>query len=52
VKSLLILTPNKFVEWLMQQKLIPEQQFYRHGNAQPVKLKLGMHSNAKQHPHR
>ena len=45
VKSLLVLTPAKLTEWLIQQGLVPQEQI-EHGQ----KLKLGMYSDSKKFP--
>jgi len=46
VKGLLVHTPAKFTEWLIQQGLVRSEQFEA-----GVKLKLGMYSDGKKFPH-
>ena len=46
VKGLLVHTPAKFTEWLIQQGLVRSEQFEG-----KVKLKLGMYSDGKKFPH-
>ncbi|XP_039279025.1 uncharacterized protein LOC111049879 [Nilaparvata lugens] len=53
VKSVLMYTPSKFTEWLIQQGLVRSEQFCNeHVNPDftPVKLKLGMYSDATKFP--
>jgi len=49
VKSLLIHTPAKFTEWLIQQGLVRSEQ-YDKSSGNKVKLKLGMYSDGKRFP--
>ncbi|XP_008554785.1 uncharacterized protein LOC103576373 isoform X1 [Microplitis demolitor] len=60
VKSVLVYTPTKFAEWLIQKGLIRSEQFCnRHtsgvvaasGNSNCKKLKLGMYSDAGTFPY-
>ena len=46
VKGLLVQTPAKFTEWLIQQGLVRSEQFDG-----KIKLKLGMYSDGKKFPH-
>ena len=46
VKGLLVHSPAKFTEWLIQQGLVRSEQFDG-----KVKLKLGMYSDGKKFPH-
>jgi len=46
VKSLLVLTPAKFTEWLIQNGLVRSEQFDE-VNGVKTKLKLGMYSDGK-----
>ena len=46
VKGLLVHTPAKFTEWLIQQGLVRSEQFEG-----KIKLKLGMYSDGKKFPH-
>ena len=50
VKSLLVHTPAKFTEWLIQQGLVRSEQYDQSGGGK-VKLKLGMYSDGKKFPH-
>ena len=46
VKGLLVHTPAKFTEWLIQQGLVRSEQYDG-----KIKLKLGMYSDGKKFPH-
>ena len=46
VKGLLVHTPAKFTEWLIQQGLVRSEQYEG-----KIKLKLGMYSDGKKFPH-
>ena len=46
VKGLLVHSPAKFTEWLIQQGLVRSEQFDG-----KIKLKLGMYSDGKKFPH-
>ena len=48
VKALLVQPPAKFTEWLIQQGLVPPEQYC---NITKKKLKLGMYSDSKKFPH-
>ena len=48
VKALLVQPPAKFTEWLIQQGLVPPEQYC---NVTKKKLKLGMYSDSKKFPH-
>ena len=55
VKGLLVHTPAKFTEWLIQQGLVRSEQFedeisVKSGKTK-IKLKLGMYSDGKKFPH-
>ncbi|CAB4066602.1 POGZ [Lepeophtheirus salmonis] len=51
VKALLIHSPSKFTEWLIQQGLIPSDQYEEDPvTGVKVKLKLGMYSDGKKFP--
>jgi len=50
VKGLLVHTPAKFTEWLIQQGMVRSEQ-YDTSNGGKVKLKLGMYSDGKKFPH-
>ena len=50
VKSLLVQSPAKFTEWLIQQGLVRSEQ-YDTTAAGRVKLKLGMYPDGKKFPH-
>jgi len=51
VKSLLVHTPAKFTEWLIQQGLVRSEQYEGAAGQGRVKLKLGMYSDGKKFPH-
>ena len=51
VKSLLVHTPAKFTEWLIQQGLVRSEQFEKGPGGHKIKLKLGMYSDGKKFPH-
>ncbi|XP_059085785.1 uncharacterized protein LOC131882601 [Tigriopus californicus] len=51
VKSLLVYSPAKFTEWLIQMGLVPSEQYATSPHGQPFKLKLGMYSDSKKFPH-
>jgi len=51
VKSLLVNTPAKFTEWLIQQGLVRSEQYENVPGQGKVKLKLGMYSDGKKFPH-
>eukprot|EP00096_Caligus_rogercresseyi_P011423 TRINITY_DN448_c0_g1_i3.p1 TRINITY_DN448_c0_g1~~TRINITY_DN448_c0_g1_i3.p1 ORF type:complete len:547 (+),score=214.53 TRINITY_DN448_c0_g1_i3:25-1641(+) len=51
VKSLLLHPPAKFTEWLLQEGLIPSEQWETDPiNGNKIKLKLGMYSDGKKYP--
>jgi len=50
VKGLLVHTPAKFTEWLIQQGLVRSEQ-YDNTSMGRIKLKLGMYSDGKKFPH-
>jgi len=50
VKGLLVHTPAKFTEWLIQQGMVRSEQYDNSGGGK-VKLKLGMYSDGKKFPH-
>jgi len=51
VKGLLVHTPAKFTEWLIQQSLVRSEQYETVPGTGKVKLKLGMYSDGKKFPH-
>jgi len=51
VKQLLVNTPAKFTEWLIQQGLVRSEQYENVSGQGKVKLKLGMYSDGKKFPH-
>jgi len=51
VKGLLVHTPAKFTEWLIQQGLVRSEQYEVVPGSGKVKLKLGMYSDGKKFPH-
>lgn len=54
VKSVLMYTPTKFTEWLIQQGLVRSEQFctsHVNPDMTPVKLKLGMYSDVTKFPY-
>ena len=51
VKGLLVHTPAKFTEWLIQQGLVRSEQYEMVPGSGKVKLKLGMYSDGKKFPH-
>eukprot|EP00092_Neocalanus_flemingeri_P037076 GFUD01040362.1.p1 GENE.GFUD01040362.1~~GFUD01040362.1.p1 ORF type:complete len:1387 (-),score=480.18 GFUD01040362.1:476-4636(-) len=51
VKGLLVHTPAKFTEWLIQQGLVRSEQYEVVPGTGKVKLKLGMYSDGKKFPH-
>eukprot|EP00090_Calanus_glacialis_P030102 TRINITY_DN4841_c0_g1_i4.p1 TRINITY_DN4841_c0_g1~~TRINITY_DN4841_c0_g1_i4.p1 ORF type:complete len:1391 (+),score=553.03 TRINITY_DN4841_c0_g1_i4:337-4173(+) len=51
VKGLLVHTPAKFTEWLIQQGLVRSEQYETVPGTGKVKLKLGMYSDGKKFPH-
>jgi len=51
VKGLLVHTPAKFTEWLIQQGLVRSEQYELVPGTGKVKLKLGMYSDGKKFPH-
>eukprot|EP00095_Tigriopus_kingsejongensis_P004720 maker-scaffold931_size79642-snap-gene-0.11 protein:Tk04720 transcript:maker-scaffold931_size79642-snap-gene-0.11-mRNA-1 annotation:"pogo transposable element with znf domain" len=50
VKSLLVQPAAKFTEWLIQNGLVPPEQYETYPNGRSVKLKLGMFSDHKKFP--
>lgn len=53
VKTVLVCSPAKFTEWLIQQGLVRSEQFcslHRDLNGTPIKLKLGMYSDNTKFP--
>jgi hypothetical protein len=55
VKSVLMFTPTKFTEWLIQQGLVRSEQYctthVMPDNTTPIKLKLGMYSDVSKFPY-
>jgi len=51
VKALLVHTPAKFTEWLIQQGLVRSEQYDTIQGGGKTKLKLGMYSDGKKFPH-
>lgn len=54
VKQVLIYTPTKFTEWLIQQGLVRSEQYcsiHINPDMSPVKLKLGMYSDVSKFPY-
>ncbi|KAF4522641.1 hypothetical protein B566_EDAN011040 [Ephemera danica] len=54
VKAVLIYTPTKFTEWLIQQGLVRSEQLcvsHVGNDNKPLKLKLGMYSDASKFPY-
>ena len=54
VKSVLIYSPTKFTEWLIQQGMVRSEQCclsHVGPDSKPVKLKLGMYSDASKFPY-
>ncbi|XP_067003652.2 uncharacterized protein [Anabrus simplex] len=54
VKSVLMFTPTKFTEWLIQQGLVRSEQYcstHFAADRSPVRLKLGMYSDVSKFPY-
>lgn len=54
MKAVLMGTPTKFTEWLIQQGLVRSEQYCSiHVNTDhsPIKLKLGMYSDVSKFPY-
>jgi hypothetical protein len=54
VKSVLMFTPTKFTEWLIQQGLVRSEQCcttHVMSDNTPIKLKLGMYSDVSKFPY-
>ncbi|PSN40035.1 hypothetical protein C0J52_17091 [Blattella germanica] len=55
VKSVLMFTPTKFTEWLIQQGLVKSEQYCNThvmiDNTTRIKLKLGMYSDVSKFPY-
>ncbi|XP_069703661.1 uncharacterized protein [Periplaneta americana] len=55
VKSVLMFTPTKFTEWLIQQGLVRSEQYcsthVMPDNVTPIRLKLGMYSDVSKFPY-
>jgi len=55
VKSVLMFTPTKFTEWLIQQGLVRSEQYctthVMPDNVTPITLKLGMYSDVSKFPY-
>nr|CAD7589831.1 unnamed protein product [Timema genevievae] len=54
VKSVLMFTPTKFTEWLIQKGLVRSEQYcatHLTADSPPVRLKLGMYSDVSKFPY-
>lgn len=54
VKGVLMFTPTKFTEWLIQQGLVRSEHYcstHKNSDNSPVKLKLGMYSDMSKFPY-
>ncbi|XP_075212972.1 uncharacterized protein LOC142319506 [Lycorma delicatula] len=54
VKSVLMFTPTKFTEWLIQQGLVRSEHYcsiHTNPDKTPIKLKLGMYSDLSKFPY-